>query len=186
MKKILNIILLIGILLLITSCGQKEINITTGKIINSSEIRTELYQNIKYSSPILSANNYLEVNNDAIQSLIDSYRNELFHLNVVVSDVTGQSGWDQRFNCTDFTDLFLGYSGAKVMNQLRTSWSLGQKPAIFAVWYMPDSEIGKINQVGHSIVLIITNKGFVFVDPQLENPVHLTATELNSIYHIRS
>jgi hypothetical protein len=154
--------------------------LTDGVILTRTDVTIKLSTQISLP-PTLSTQNYLEVDQSALPVLIDSYRQELFNQGIAISDITGQSGWDTRFNCTDFTDYFLGYAGAKVMVQLSNSWSVGQKPAIFALWYLPDGA-----KIGHSIVVVITNKGIIFIDPQLQNPVTLTLTERASVYHLRS
>lgn len=137
--------------------------------------------------PTLSTTTYLEVSSAAVYPLIQAYRDEVSHIGVGISNA-GSSGWDLRFNCTDFTDLFLGYAGARVCAQLWLSSSTGQKPAVFALWYIPDRSRAANSAApeGHSIVAILTDHGVTFVDPQLQDPVTLSPTELASVYHLRS
>lgn len=135
-------------------------------------MRAELAEQIPLPAT-LSISNYLEVNSAAIPGLMAAYHQELFNVGVV--------NWNERFNCTDFTDFFLGYAGAETMVQTFHSAEPAAKPAIFALWYHPNTEIE-----GHSIIVIITEKGLIYIDPQGDTPTHLTKQELLSVYHLRS
>ena len=185
------VLFLLAVLLLVSGCTttHRLPPLTDGKILSRAEVTQKLSQLLPGKSATLSAQNYLEVRAVALPALINAYRYELSSLGVGVSDVTGNSGWDVRFNCTDFTDLFLGFSGSQVMRQLWTSSTEGQKPAIFAVWYVRDKSpvpTGPGSGRRHSIVLVLTDKGPVFLDPQEQDPVMLSTQEKASAYHVRS
>lgn len=135
-----------------------------------------------------SADRYAIVRRGWISGFLDRFRADLSRKDVPVSQISGDSGWRAGFNCTAFTDLFLGNAGAELMVDQWHSPRQADRPAIVAVWYTPDdSRVDAQTQrrPAHSIVLILTDDGPVFVDPQ-RGEVRLSANELRTITHRRA
>lgn len=132
-----------------------------------------------------SAADYVEVKREWIGGFMRRFRSELFRKNVPVNSARG--GWQTRFNCTAFTDLFIGNAGTEMMTE---QWQSGQstaRPAILALWYIPDNGPRESNgsPQRHCITLVLTDGGPVFVDPQV-GEVKLSQNELRTIVHRRA
>ncbi len=140
---------------------------------------------------------YAEVNSRWLAGFMERYRADLHQKGVPVSVVPGsaRSGWDPSFNCTMFAELYVADAGAELLAQMSYShdavgWPPFSRPAIFTVWYTPDDapiDPTSKQRAQHCVVLVITESGARFVDPQSQatptGEVTLSASEKRSISH---
>lgn len=135
-----------------------------------------------------SASQYALVRRTWIDGFLERFRADLSRKDVPISTNRGDSGWRTGFNCVAFTDLFLGNAAAEMMVDQFHERVQADRPAIIAIWYTPEK--GTVNprtgqRDAHSIVLILTDQGPVFVDPQ-RGQIQLTQAELNTVIHRRA
>lgn len=172
---------------LLAQAGQ----MATGKIIDRVALlkETDRAMSGRALVPVtFSADRYALVRHSWISGFMERFRDDLSRKDVPVSTVTGDSGWRSGFNCTGFTDLFLGNAAAELMVDQWHNAEHADRPAIVAVWYTPDNariDVRTHHRQAHSIVLIFTDTGAVFVDPQ-RGEVTLSASELRTIVHRRA
>jgi hypothetical protein len=126
---------------------------------NLTGFQADLYRNKKYAV----------VNYDAIPDLYFDFW-KLFSDHI--------KGWDEKFNCIHFTSLYIELAQLKFASKSVSYYSKADALAMGEFWYHPD---GFKNGVDHSIVIIYTTKGIVFIEPQSGKEVNLTKTELMSV-----
>lgn len=164
---------------------------TTGKIIDRFALLQETDRAMAGRAIVpvtFSADRYAVVRRSWIDGFLARFRDDLSHKDVPVSNLTGDSGWRSGFNCTAFTDLFLGDAAAELMVDQWHSSDQADRPAIIALWYTPDSsriDPRTHRRPAHSVVLILTDVGPVFVDPQ-RGEIQLSSAELQSVTHRRA
>lgn len=164
---------------------------TTGVVIDRVTLlkAIDIAMEGKAAVPVtFSAEHYALVRHEWISGFMERFREDLSHKNVPVSLVRADSGWRPAFNCTAFTDLFLGNAAAELLVDQWHDRVQAERPAIVAVWYTPDrAPLDRENRhrQAHSVVLIFTDIGPVFVDPQC-GPVSLTVSELRTVVHRRA
>lgn len=167
-------------------------NMTTGRVYG----RIELLAQVDIAVPpgqcvapvVFSASHYAEVRHRWIIGFLKRFRADLSRKDVPVGSMSNGPGWQTRFNCTAFTDLFLGNASAELMVDLWHARSDAERPAIIAIWYTPDRapvDARSGQRLQHSVVLIVTDSGPVFVDPQV-GEVILSPRELRTISHRRA
>lgn len=126
----------------------------------------------------LSSLSYGEVNEAAIPSLVEEFRADLSRKGIPVSDITGATGYDARFQCTGFSDFFAGGTAARMHGELWHSTLKVNRPAIFVVWYHQDTAPAGLD---HAInVLIVSGpqgRRCVWLEPQTGRRLTLSATE---------
>ncbi|MDP2137726.1 MAG: hypothetical protein Q8J74_07710 [Candidatus Didemnitutus sp.] len=166
-------------------------NMTTGRVFGRIELLAEVDKAVppgQCVAPIaFSASHYAEVRHRWIIGFLKRFRADLSRKDVPVGSMTYGSGWQTRFNCTAFTDLFLGNASAELMVDLWHARSEAERPAIIAIWYTPDRAPvdARGQRLQHSVVLVVTESGPVFVDPQA-GEVILSPRELSTISHRRA
>ncbi|MBA3850610.1 MAG: hypothetical protein C0502_11560 [Opitutus sp.] len=171
--------------------GAQASRMTTGLVIDRMTLlrMTDRVMESGAVVPVLfSADRYAVVRRGWIAGFLNRFRDDLSRKNVPVSLPQGDSGWRTGFNCTAFTDLFLGNAAAEMMVDQWHSDAQADRPAIVAVWYTPDTapiDPRTKRRQAHSVVLILTDAGPVFVDPQ-SGVVNLTRTELLTVTHRRA
>lgn len=163
----------------------------TGKVIDRVALLHETDRAMASRAVVpvtFSADRYALVRHSWISGFLQRFRADLSRKDVPVSELRGDSGWRQGFNCTAFTDLFLGNAAAELMVDQWHERVQADRPAIVAVWYTPDNspfDPKTRRRAAHSVVLILTDVGAVFVDPQ-SGEITLTATELGTVIHRRA
>lgn len=120
---------------------------------------------------------YAEVRYDSIPKLREDFLRFLSGQGIPVSVIRGKSGASERFNCTAFVNSFLGYTQGRLMRELFQSESKAVRPAIFTVYYHVNGETDKM----HAIVLMLTDKGAKWQDPQTLTESHLSDIEVKNI-----
>lgn len=167
--------------LLPTACApSSDQKIASGKVLDRNTVFiTFLSEGVPPISIELSSTAYAEVNEQCLPWLVDQFRASLSRDGIPVSDLTGATGYDQRFQCTGFSDYFAGKAAALLMGQLWHSRMPVQRPAVFTAWYTPDNgpkdELGR--KIGHAINPIITPNGVVYLEPQNGTRLKLSPAE---------
>lgn len=164
---------------------------TTGRVIDRVALLKETDRamaNRAFVPVTFSADRYALVRHSWVAGFLERFRQDLSRKEVPVCDARGDTGWRQGFNCTAFTDLFLGNAGAELMVDQWHHTEQADRPAIIALWYTPDR--AKVDprtnrRPAHSIVLILTDDGPVFVDPQ-SGEIQLSPRELDTVVHRRA
>jgi hypothetical protein len=164
---------------------------TTGKVIDRIALLQEADRAMSGRALVpvtFSADRYALVRHSWISGFLERFRQDLSRKDVPVNDVRSDSGWRRGFNCTAFTDLFLGNAAAELMVDQWHEREQADRPAIMAVWYTPDHakpDPQTNRRPAHSVVLILTDSGAVFVDPQ-RGEINLSPTELRTVIHRRA
>lgn len=111
---------------------------------------------------------YAEVNSEWLAAFYRTYRAELSRMGVVK--------WSDRYDCRRFAGFFTELAQNHFFNQAFQSNIPAHTLALGPVWYQ------KADGKGHAIVVALTERGAVYLDPQNGQELHLTATERASIY----
>lgn len=166
-----------ALLTLFVSCSKPATSkLSDGIALDRAAVMATLTQEgVQFFNVSLSSFSYGEVNEVAIPTLVEEFRSSLFKDGIPVSDVTGATGYDARFQCTGFSDYFAGKMAARMMGELWHSSLKVNRPAVFVVWYHPDAQPPGMD---HAINLMIVNGGrAVWIEPQTGRRVTLTASE---------
>jgi hypothetical protein len=164
---------------------------TTGKVIDRVALLQEADRAMSGRALVpvtFSADRYALVRHSWISGFLERFRQDLFRKDVPVNQLRSDTGWRRGFNCTAFTDLFLGNAAAELMVDQWHEREQADRPAIVAVWYTPDHskpDPQTKRRAAHSVVLILTDSGAVFVDPQ-RGEINLSPTELRTVIHRRA
>jgi hypothetical protein len=171
-----------ALLTVIVACSKKSDKIASGVALDRPAVLSVLIQEgVLINRVELSSLNYGEVNETALGGMVDAFKSDLSRKGVPISDVSGKTGYDRRFQCTGFSDFFAGSAAAQMMGELWHSPLNVNRPAVFVVWYSPDSSPRDANGnslMDHAINLVIVNgRRAVWIEPQTGRRVILTATE---------
>ena len=112
---------------------------------------------------------YAEVNSAWLHQFYSDYRSELSRLGIVK--------WDSRFNCRHFASYYTELAQSRFFTANFQSSMPAKSLAIAQVWYHQDKDNG-----GHAIVMAMTEKGKIFIEPQTGEELHLSQTEQASIF----
>lgn len=110
---------------------------------------------------------YAEVNSAVLPALYDDFRAEVFR--------RGVTKWDARFDCNHFAGYFVALAQTRFYLANFQSRTPAQTLALGTFWYQ--SARG-----GHAIVVALTERGRVFLEPQTGAEVKLTPAEENSAW----
>ncbi len=84
--------------------------------------------------------------------------------------------WDQRFDCNRFAAYFAAKAQIDYLKNTWNSWKAGQAAAIGVFCYC----IKGNPKNAHALVIVYTEKGLQFFEPQTGKWVNLTQVEINS------
>lgn len=153
-------------LVLLTFCApgaEATVKAMTGRTLNRAAIGSTLPM-ARFGDDL-----YAEVNSEWLKEFYRTYRAKLSKLGVV--------RWDQRYDCRRFAGLFTELAQNQFFNQSFHSDTPADTLALGPVWYLRADGRG-----GHAIVVALTERGTIYLDPQNGEEVHLTAGEKDSIY----
>lgn len=107
----------------------------------------------------------------------------LYHTFQQTMKTLGVSGRSKYFDCNHFAGLFIAVAQARYAASIENSIgdgnpNLPETLAMAELWYKPDNAVDE----GHAIVLIETDKGRIFLEPQTGEYLKLTQSELDSAY----
>jgi hypothetical protein len=160
---LLRIALLLTLSLFSATAHAKSAKIITGKILTRADIAREM--------PLAQMGDaaYSEVNSVWLKKFYQDYRSELSRMGIVK--------WDPRFNCRHFAAYYAELAQSRFYSENFQSDSNAMALAVGPIWYQADNGKG-----GHAIVMALTEKGRIFIEPQTGEEVHLSANEQKSIF----
>jgi hypothetical protein len=125
--------------------------------------------------PQWAALNYAPMRRAELTTFQAMFRARLSKAGVPVSYAA--SGWQARFNCWAFCEAFVVEASLALMLEQHHSWSKAERPAIIPFAFT------RADGACHAILLIITDAGPVWWDPQTGEHRNLTAAELASVWY---
>jgi hypothetical protein len=108
----------------------------------------------------------------ALPGLYSHFRDELFRLGIV--------RWNERFDCNQFAALYIALANARFYAANFHAETPAQSLALAEYWYRPG---GSGN--GHAIVLALTDRGPLFIEPQTGALLYLNPAEITSRYLVK-
>ena len=144
------------------------------------------YLFVNLRAPVLTTSAaYAEVNAKWLTAYMRVFKAVLSDAGVPTNLAENSRG-DFRFNCTAFTDKFLGDAGLVFYAEAFHSWSKAARPALGAVYYIPDYSLPDANgfRISHAIVFALTDEGVKFLDP-MRGIIELSDSEKKTIFHRR-
>lgn len=163
----MKLISLIRIALVLTATvvtvNAKSAKADTGKILNRLDIARQM--------PIAQMGdaNYAQVNSAWLHQFYQDYRNELSRIGIIK--------WDARFNCRHFASYYAELAQSRFFSQNFQSDTAAHALALGPIWYQKDH-----GKSGHAIIMALTEKGRIFIEPQTGEEVQLSSTEQASIF----
>jgi len=133
---------------------------TTGRVLSRADVLA--------SDPraVLGDTAYAEVNSKWLPRFYDCFRAELFG--------NGISKWDARFTCRHFATYYAALAQARFYLETFHNFEKANALALGTFWYVhPDGS-------GHAIIIALTERGRVFIEPQTGREVRLTPAEQRS------
>lgn len=158
----------------------------TGVFLNRSQMVTQCTLAM-VSFPLTQADSYAVVSYQWLSTCLPTFQQELFDHGIQVSSLTGVSGWATTFNCVAFSRAFQTFAAEHYHTDSRFVAIPPPFLAICTVNYIRDTDARYAASLTptqmpelHQILLVITDRGPVWFDPQI-GITTLTFTELNSI-----
>lgn len=169
-----KILIIIFICFLFCSCfkNQDFKGIYTNKNITKQQIQQEIGYSIFNDK--FASSNYEIVNYDwLINNFYPYYQTSLFNDNV--------TNWNTSFECSMFCEYYISELNTLYYKDHFGLNNVSTQLAISEFWYLPNGPARE----GHSILRIRTDKGWIFIDPQLsqnQQVINLTQDQINSHY----
>ena len=165
---VLLIAIAAGAFLFLTSCSPKEPGspVYTKTLITRTEMAAKLsygFFSDKYSSDVYEVVDY----DYLMKAYHDAFWERLFRDKI--------TKWNPRANCTIFTEKYVDGLQTDYYNDHFVFGSKAMKLAVGEFWYIPNS---LDYSIAHSVVIVFTNKGLIYLEPQSKNaPKILNLTE---------
>lgn len=135
----------------------------TGRIVTTAQLRVAI------PAVHLSDTQYAEVNSRWLEDFYPFFRTQLSH--------AGVRAWNERFNCKHFAGLYSELAQSRFLLASRIQPVPSDTLAIGSIWYARDDGRGN-----HAIVVAVTERGLVFIEPQTGQELKLSMKELSSVY----
>ena len=164
-----------GAFLFLTSCAPKKPGspVYTKTIITQAELAAKLGYGYNLFSDKYSSASYEVVDYDYLMKAYhDTFWERLFRDKI--------TKWNPRANCTIFTEKYIDGLQTDYYNDHFVFGSKANKLAVGELWYMPNS---LDYSIAHSVVIVFTNKGLIYLEPQSKNApqiLNLTETQITS------
>lgn len=170
-KKCKIFLLAIACIVLVNGCGpKKDAPFSTGQIISKIDLCNLFGASYTILRNVYAGDShYAVVNSKYLPEFYDEFRKELFDKGVVK--------WDERFDCNHFASYYISLAQVKFYAKSWNSNTKAQTLAMGIYWYTKDN-----NQGNHAIVVILTENGLVYLEPQTGKMVKLTESEKNSSF----
>ena len=153
---------------------EKPQHVSSSKIYSQLDIINFCATFKKANAYIENSNQYLgyaEVNSAWIDGFYKRWRTDAESKHLV---------WNSKFCCVYFSILCIGDAGAEFLNDEADTHMQVQGLAMFLMEYVPEGSLGN---EAHAIVMFLTDKGPVYVDPQV-GVVTLTKKEVASTFKL--
>lgn len=155
-------ILLIALVLACAGCSKQEpAAMATTRVLSGAEVRAAV--------PFALAGDaaYAEVNSASLRTYYDTFRSEIFR--------QGVTKWDERFDCNHFASYYVALAQTKFYLAQFQSRTTAQTLALGTYWYQ--SPRGP-----HAIVVAITERGPIYIEPQTGGELILTPAQQSSAW----
>lgn len=136
---------------------------STGRVITQSELA------ITIPGARMTDAVFAEVSSQWLKRFYPRFRKELSR--------AGVSRWNDRFNCRQFTGFYVDLAQSSHSSACWDHLLPARPLALGEVWYQRDKDCGR-----HAVVVALTERGRIFVEPQTGQELHLSQKELASIY----
>lgn len=141
-----------------SKAGGGSVTLTTGRVFTRADMQRQTSTNHFGDAA------YAEVNSAWLAKFHEEFRRELHRLGIV--------RWNDRFDCNRFAELFIALAQARFYRESFHSDTSARALAMGPYWYVRDDGRGT-----HAVVQVLTERGRIFVDPQLGEEVKLTRNE---------
>lgn len=138
---------------------QPEVSAATGKLLTKDVVLAQV------PHAYLGDPAYAEVNSGWLPVFYEKYREELFR--------SGIMHWDARFTCKHFAGYYAAMAQADYYYATFHTYTAANSLAIGTFWYI------RADGRGHAIIVALTERGRLFIEPQTGKEVALTPTELS-------
>lgn len=162
----------------------------TGKVLTPTQLSVQcIFAGMSPLEPVVTESiSYAEVSSVWLASYQSTFQARLFAEGVTVNLPSGSSGWATTFDCVQFDEAFLTYAAEQYHRDAFYTADPAPALAIVRVEYIRDTDLRYAASIkpsaapeGHAILLIVTEMGPKWYDPQT-GFVTLSATEKASIY----
>jgi len=134
----------------------------TGRVLSRAEVATLA------PHAVLGDAAYAEVNSNWLPRFYEQFREELYG--------NGILKWDARFTCRHFASYYAALAQARYYRESFHEFQPANSLAIGTFWYTRgDGE-------GHAIVVALTERGRLFIEPQSGKEVQLTPGEVGGAF----
>lgn len=159
-----SVVLALAVLFLFAACSKPPgAKIDTEKVYTAAELPAGFKGDTAYG----------QVNSKWLPEFYKRWRTELFDKGVV--------RWEGRFDCNKFAAAFCSSAQIEYYMDNFHTWTPGQALAVGEVWYKPDAAGGK----GHAVIVAMTERGAVYIEPQTGGEITMTSRELESVFFKR-
>jgi len=135
---------------------------TTGRVLTISELMAHV------GLCIAPDESYAEVSSGWLREYYDDYRRTLY-------GEAGVSRASSDFDCDDFAVFFVALANLRYFKAKFHDAKPAASLALAEYWYRPDG-----SATGHAVVLALTERGPVFIEPQTGAEITLTESERDS------
>lgn len=162
----------------------------TGKILTPAQLSIQcIFAGMSPLELVVTESvSYAEVSSVWLASYQATFQARLFAEGVMVNLPAGKSGWDVSFDCIQFDLAFLTYSAEQYHRDTFYTASPASALAIIRIEYVRDTDLRYAASLkppaapeGHAILLIVTEMGPRFYDPQT-GFVTLSTAEKASVF----
>lgn len=136
---------------------------STGRVITQSELAIML-PGARTTDAV-----FAEVSSQWLKRFYPRFRKELSR--------AGVARWNDRFNCRQFTGFYVDLAQSSHTSACWDQLLPARPLALGEVWYQRDKDCGR-----HAVVVALTERGRIFVEPQTGQELQLSQKELASIY----
>lgn len=142
-------------ILAIAGCSKAPERLSTFKVFNGREVLA------KVPHATLGDDSYAEVRADALPGMYDAFRSDLFS--------KGITKWDERFDCNHFAAYYVALAQIRFFEASFHSRTPAKTLALAPYW------VRSSPNTAHALVVALTDRGIVYIEPQTGKEVALTA-----------
>jgi hypothetical protein len=160
----LGLCLMVGAIAAVSGCSRSTpAPSATATVLTVEDVRAEL------PAAIMGDVAYAQVNSAWLKEFYADFRAEIFR--------QGVTKWDERFDCNHFAAYYVALAQTRFYLATFHSRTKAQSLAVATYWYTRPT--GR-----HAIVIALTERGPVFIEPQTGAEVRLTPAEKSTAFPI--
>lgn len=146
----------------LSGCAKRnDPGLSSGRMLDAATVRTEM------AGAFVGDAVYSQVNSAALAQLYADFREEIFRKGVIK--------WDERFDCNHFANYYVALAQTKFYLANFQSATPAQSLAVGTFWY-------RSVRGPHAIVVALTERGTVFIEPQTGAEIALSKAEGDSAW----